>query len=962
MKITETTTAFVNGIVDAFKFHDRSPENMLTENDLAKLFDKDISFTDLLPYYYFDEEHQVFELEDGLSVAAVHDIFPVDSEGASKEFIARTRDGIQQFINDSFKPHKVCPWVVEFYQFDESSLLETINDIDSQFREKGEDLKKEQPDLFDRLNNYRETVLELHKKHYRDVCKREGLFHDSTVTEEPWRGKMRFYRLVYYRRVNKKVVAKSPLSPKEELLAMRDKVESKLSTLNVKSSRVSGEEFTATMMRWFNPRPANRTVDDLVNSLDMSRKSEVYGFDLAEEMVRSRPKCDREKGIWYFNELPHTIVTTMGLSKPPDIGAISAPQQNEKKAKALFDSMPEGAYLSLKIVITDSQQVEEQIIQVGDASFGGDARSSNVKEQTNEAVHKIHRQQDPMYPVELCCYIRGDDEGDLRARQLATADVLENAGFRIIDNGDDLISWKSYLYNLPMAYRPDLNKSRRRSRLMYSQHIANLVPLLGRTRGTANFGINSFNRGGEPLMIDPLRDMQSNAHMTLFGPTGSGKSATMLYLMMCYIAFHNARIVIIESGNSFGEFAIHAHANGCTVNKVSMSSKDRKSTVPPFANALKALEQHEQAEERARRSTEEFELQQKQAKRREEVDAKIERLAEQQSFADVEDIFGSEDDDIDTKDYLGEMEIALIIMISGGEIERAKSVSVGDKSILRECLLKAAKRVRADSRSIVLTQDVGQAVRDVSEDSTVNESVRERFAEYANSINYFCGGLAGEKFNRAGKLWSDADITIVDMAEFAKDSKEGELAVSYMSILSAVNDIAEANAEAADSRPIIVVSDENHLFVKNMLLAKAVIKIVKMWRKLGVWYWPATQNIEDYSGDARVVLSLCEWWYMLSPPPDQVKQIAEFKDLTSDERALLASAQKQPKCYTEGVLLSPKYRLLTRIIPPSLVLAMAGTQKDERGKREAIKKEHSCSSPEANQIIAEEMDKARGIS
>jgi hypothetical protein len=38
-----------------------------------------------------------------------------------------------------------------------------------------------------------------------------------------------------------------------------------------------------------------------------------------------------------------------------------------------------------------------------------------------------------------------------------------------------------------------------------------------------------FNRGGEPVLFDPIADRKSNAHMLILGPTGSGKSALLVY-------------------------------------------------------------------------------------------------------------------------------------------------------------------------------------------------------------------------------------------------------------------------------------------------------------------------------------------------------------------------------------------------------------------------------------------------
>lgn len=949
-------TQVMKGLVNAFKFHDRSPDEMLTESDMSDLYDKPISFTDFLPYLDYDISNEIFELEDGRSVAAVHDFTPIDAEGVSQEFLAKKRNEVQGFLNDVFKPHKECPWVVEFYQYDELSLLKSIEELEEQFEKR--ELHNE------RLREFRDNIKGLYKKHFKDVCKEGGLFKDETVTDEPWRGSRRYYRMIYYRRFNKDTKPQNNRTPKQELLEMREKVESRLKQLNVYTHRVNEDEFRVSMIRWFNPSPKHRTVDDLIKQMegDSASDERPFGFDLSENMVFNRPRCDKAKGIWYFNDKPHTIVSTMGLRRAPFVGAISAPQQSGKKARALFDSMPEGAYLSMKVIISDRDQTERDILAVGNSAFGGDAQSGHVKEETANAVDKIRKHDDPMYPVELVCFVRGDDEQDLRDKQISATGVLENAGFRTIENEDDPIAWRSYLYNLPMAYNPSRNQSRRRSRFVFSQHVANLIPLLGRSRGTGNLGLIGFNRGGEPAFVDPLNkgDRQANGHMSIFGPTGSGKSASLINIALTYVASHNARVFIIESGNSFGEAGKYAGGLGVKVNKVSMKSKD-STTIAPFTNGIKALEAHETAEAEAKKANEEFEEKLREEKRQNKLNEMIDDHADREEIIDIDELFGEEEDDAEKKDYLGEMEITVSIMISGGSAERAKAISVGDKSIIQKALLDAARKVRSEDRLSMLTEDVRDALKGVSDNPEYNEALRHRFGEYANSLDYFCRGLAGQKFNRAGSLWEDADLTVVDMGEFAKDSKEAELAVAYMSILNSINDLAEEGAESGVGRPIIVISDENHLFIKNSLIAKAVIKIVKMWRKLGAWYWPATQNMEDYAGDARVVLSLCEFWMLLNLQPDQVDEVASFKKMSEDEKALLLSAQKQDKCYTEAVVISRKVQFLMRLVPPSLILALAGTDKEERDERARIRKEYECSSPEANEIIARNIDKARGI-
>ena len=105
-------------------------------------------------------------------------------------------------------------------------------------------------------------------------------------------------------------------------------------------------------------------------------------------------------------------------------------------------------------------------------------------------------------------------------------------------------------------------------------------------------------------------------------------------------------------------------------------------------------------------------------------------------------------------------------------------------------------------------------------------------------------------------------------------------------------------------RPILNVTDEGRIIIKNPLLAPYVVKVTKMWRKLGAWYWLATQNVDDLPKAAEPMLNMIEWWICLSMPPDEVEKIARFRELSPAQKELMLSAQKESGKFTEGVILS----------------------------------------------------------
>lgn len=134
-----------------------------------------------------------------------------------------------------------------------------------------------------------------------------------------------------------------------------------------------------------------------------------------------------------------------------------------------------------------------------------------------------------------------------------------------------------------------------------------------------------------------------------------------------------------------------------------------------------------------------------------------------------------------------------------------------------------------------------------------------------------------------------------------------------------------------------------------------------MWRKLGAWFWLATQNLDDLPKAAEAMLNMIEWWICLSMPPDEVEKIARFRELTPAQKALMLSARKEAGKFSEGVILSRSMELLFRAVPPSLHLALAQTEPEEKAERFRMMQAFGISELDAAYKIAEQIDRARGI-
>jgi len=193
----------------------------------------------------------------------------------------------------------------------------------------------------------------------------------------------------------------------------------------------------------------------------------------------------------------------------------------------------------------------------------------------------------------------------------------------------------------------------------------------------------------------------------------------------------------------------------------------------------------------------------------------------------------------------------------------------------------------------------------------------------------------------------------------AREGYNAQLSIAYISLINTVNNIAERDQFLG--RPIINVTDEGHIITKNPLLAPYVVKITKMWRKLGAWFWLATQNLDDLPKAAEPMLNMIEWWICLSMPPDEVEKVARFRELNASQKALMLSARKEAGKFSEGVILSKSMEVLFRAVPPSLYLAMAMTEPEEKAERFQLMQQHGISELDAAFRVAEKIDRARGI-
>lgn len=918
---------------EAVSYQRRCTDHPPTRERLRQAYERPCSFTNLLPWLEYDPSSQCFLLDDGVSVGALFKIMTVSSEARTEDFLSELRDKLHSTLISL--PEEVDhPWIVQWYVQDEPNLSYLSEEIRryAQPRARGSVLS--------------EAYFTVLSRHLAAISRSGGLFEDKLVTGGPWRGQTRTVRATLYRRrpFSQLAYDYDHPSPEAELNEVAGKFTTALATAGIPAIRCGGQALYDWLFRWFNPKPPAGTTETLLSQAPYPGDQDMpFGHDFSESLMLGMPHSDAQRGLWWFDGLPHQVISVQALRKMPPIGLFGAERQVGEHRFALFDRLPEHTVLAMTITIKAQDAVRRHLAQVQRGAVGDYPEAQLAARDAGQAQMEIAK-NNKLYPVQLAFYVRGDDEPSLHRRSNQVSSLLLANGLHPIRAQDDLLALDSYLRNLPMAYSAEHDqREARRSRLLFSQQAANLAPVYGRATGTGHPGIVFFNRGAEPLLFDPLHrdDRKKNGHALIIGPTGAGKSATLVYLLLHMMALYRPRVFIIEVGNSFGLLGQYLHAHGVSLNQVTLAPHADVS-LPPFSDALKLLDD-------PLRKGEGFRFQ-------DETDLLDDWTVgdETHPASDSTDTEDERDNADENRDLLGEMEIAARIMITGGDKREDDRMTRADRLMIRNALLLAAQTVFEAGGDQVLTEDVAQALRRLP---GLSERRQERAVEMADGMSLFCNGLAGHFFNRPGSRWPAVDVTIVDMGILAREGYEDQLTVAYIGLMNHIHDRVERQQN--DARPTLVITDEGHIITTNPLLSPYVIKIVKMWRKLGAWFWIATQNLEDFPNASKRMLNMLEWWLCLVMPKEEVEQIARFKELSAEQKALLLATRKSPRQYTEGVVLTDEQALLFRNVPPPLALALAMTEKDEKARRHQIMQERGCSELEAVSVMAEELSRKR---
>ena len=888
------------------------PESAMPRSQIRQSYERPPSFSNFLRFAGHDPEHEVFGLADCTSCAVVLELDAVDAEARSTK---QLEDMIFRMTTAfSSIPHRdQDPWIIQLFMQDEP-LLEAAHRIRGYAAAIGSE-----------LNAFSNHYFDVMQAHLRDIGKPGGIFEDAH-TGTRWGGRIRRIRLVVTRRFDaRQYPDRSGNWPPHELNAVVRNLVNGLAAAGIDSRRVGPGGLHNWMTAWLNPAPLSydNAWDYLADHELPDGHAFPEGYDLGQGVLKHCPKSDLENGNWIFDGRPHRYLPVLGFTREPDPGILTLEQSaGRARTAALFDRLPAGTIFACTIVFSPQDAIARRLDFIWKRSRSDNAESRLTNEEVEQCQAAMAR-GNPIFPATMGFYLQGRDRAELEERMTEVRSICQAAHIDVLDPAVDLFPLDEYIHYLPMGYQPDCDRYLYREKLHFLVNLLAMSPLWGKANGSGKPGFVFYDRSGTPIMLDILHpeDRDKAPHLLLIGPTGTGKSATLNYLALQTMALRKPHLYIVDVGDSFRLLGDHFKHCGLSVHYARLDQANVP--LPPFASSGRML-------------AEQIELQ------------------------------GDPDNDEEQIDFLGEMELAARLIITGADPREEAKYTRPDRTMVRAALIDAARRARASgdrhatiSHFVEMLGDYANGTVPYGEEHPVEKQYRKRIQELRDSARYFLDGFRARIFDREGELWPEADVTIVDIGKIAQgDDNKDMLALAFIGLMNAIQ--RDAERRRGGGRQSVVMIDEAHVTTTNPLLADYLARGSKMWRKWGLWLWLATQNLADFPDDAQKILNMAEFWICLSMPKEEITEVGRFKKLSEEDLLLLAEARKSSGQYSEGVLLSGQPPMLFRNVPPALAMALAQTEETEVAARHRLMKELGLATElDAVYAVAEQIREAR---
>ena len=508
---------------------------MIKKQTIESFLDEGMSFTELLPYFSY--ENGFFVLKDG-SLGQVWEVSLIESETKSSVYLEQLAQMIEGIIIRLPEDLVSCQFIL-ICDEDLNDRLQSYTDFSKAFD--NEIVREASKAKLEHLNSGKAGFFEQHTGPYsskRIRCLFTLRYFPSCV-RTTLSDKLQFY-FTGKNSIGEKI-SDGFLVNCQSITRFSDVVEGVFKACEIRYSKLNEKELHSLLYKLLNPKRAN--------ALPMPVFRE--GESLTDQLLYNCPKASLE-GFEFENQL-FRVVTLKELPLATETGMFTA-----ELARGTRFSMLDLLKDFIMVINFYIPKQEEAIRRIkmqkafafmqrstyfGDKSIEASEKKEeldSVIRETFSSGHKI------IYP--RIHFIISESSKDKCESSIANIlNMLSRMGCEGLK--EEIIAGSLFLSCLPLCFDHSYEKFIKRTRRMISSNLSDMLPLYGSVKGTSTPAQVYLNRRGELVNWD-FFDSNTNPHAIVIGASGAGKS----FFVNDFI-LQNARLdahfFVLDKGDSY---------------------------------------------------------------------------------------------------------------------------------------------------------------------------------------------------------------------------------------------------------------------------------------------------------------------------------------------------------------------------------------------------------------------------
>ena len=508
---------------------------MMKKQTLESFLDEGMSFTELLPYFSY--ENGFFVLKDG-SLGQAWEISLIESETKSGAYLEQLAQMIEGIIIRLPEDLVSCQFIL-ICDEDLNDRLQSYTDF-SQAMD-NEIVREAAKAKLEHLNSGKAGFFEQHTGPY--ASKRIRCFF--TLRYFPsgacttWSDKLRFY-FSGKNSIGEKI-STGFLVDCQSIARFSDVVEGVFKACEIRYSKLKEKELHRLLYKLLNPQRAN--------ALPMPAFRE--GESLTGQLLYNCPKASLE-GFEFEGQLCR-VVTLKELPLATETGMFTAELARGTRFSML--DLLKDFIMVINFYIPKQEEAIRRIKMqkafafMQRSTYFGDKsiEASEKKEELDSVIRETFSSGHKIIYSRIHFII---SEGSKDKCESSIANIL-NMLSRMGCEGmkEEIIASSLFLSCLPLCFDHSYEKFIKRTRRMISSNLSDMLPLYGSVKGTSTPAQVYLNRRGELINWD-FFDSNTNPHAIIIGASGAGKS----FFVNDFI-LQNARLdshfFVLDKGDSY---------------------------------------------------------------------------------------------------------------------------------------------------------------------------------------------------------------------------------------------------------------------------------------------------------------------------------------------------------------------------------------------------------------------------